>query len=553
MSRRKVIGQGSYGCIHQPSLHCKENIKLDYDKYISKLMKTKNAEKELREFVFISNLDKKNEYHLGTPIICEPNIKDPSFEEDVEDCMRIDVDNIIKQPNNYRLLIQKSGGYDLSYFCKHYLKNYMEKESNKFIFWLEVYNLLKGIRFFKKHDIVHYDLKPQNIVFNPETKKFMFIDFGLMSTKTNIITRSNLSTNYSANFHWSYPIDNGFLNKDYFNYYNLSNKQLFKETFCKKILTSNPESNELNIFIKNPNSFKLFFSYIYLQEYEDNSKKYNDLNTFFESYNSYIGKHSYKTVIDRTVDSIDIYGLGFTLKFVLNQCFLINAISADFYRKTANLFEDMYNFNFELRAVSIDKIMDIYEQILLETGVLHALNKKIKNREIIDSIHNVPEFVSIASTSMDPLNLTPELEEYADKDAFEVPSPTLCKDSSKEVNPLSKRCVNKCISPKTRNAQFRCVKTPNKPSKKLTRKKCVESKEKNPLTTRCVKKCKPYMIRDNCFRCIKSISMTRKNINKVQKICNESKELNPSGRCVKKCTVPKIRDNCFRCVTKKNI
>lgn len=150
MARRKVIGQGTYGCIHQPSLHCKENIPLDYNHNISKLMKTKDAEKELREFVLISNLDKTNEYHLGTPTICEPNINDIETQEDVDECTRFDGYEVMEHPNKYRLLIQKSGGYDLSYFCKHYLTNFSkENPENNLLFWLEVYHLLKGIHFLK--------------------------------------------------------------------------------------------------------------------------------------------------------------------------------------------------------------------------------------------------------------------------------------------------------------------------------------------------------------------------------------------------------------------
>lgn len=71
--------------------------------------------------------------------------------------------------------------------------------------------------------------------------------------------------------------------------------------------------------IKNPEGFKVFFSYIYLDKSGENRKAYNDINSFFDSYNEYITRHSYEKVIEKTVDSIDTYGLGFTLKFVLNQ------------------------------------------------------------------------------------------------------------------------------------------------------------------------------------------------------------------------------------------
>ena len=37
-------------------------------------MKTKNAKKELSEFVTIGRIDPANEYHLGQPILCKPDL-----------------------------------------------------------------------------------------------------------------------------------------------------------------------------------------------------------------------------------------------------------------------------------------------------------------------------------------------------------------------------------------------------------------------------------------------------------------------------------------------
>ena len=47
--KRKIIGEGSYGCVHRPSIHCKTipSPGFNYKTYVSKLMKTKNAKKEL--------------------------------------------------------------------------------------------------------------------------------------------------------------------------------------------------------------------------------------------------------------------------------------------------------------------------------------------------------------------------------------------------------------------------------------------------------------------------------------------------------------------------
>ena len=53
--KRTIIGEGSYGCVHKPSIRCKIPPKPDFDykKYVSKFMKTTNAKDELAEFVVL--------------------------------------------------------------------------------------------------------------------------------------------------------------------------------------------------------------------------------------------------------------------------------------------------------------------------------------------------------------------------------------------------------------------------------------------------------------------------------------------------------------------
>ena len=55
--KRKVIGEGAYGCVHKPSIHCKNGVPhgFDYSKYVSKIMQTKEAESELKEFIVIGS------------------------------------------------------------------------------------------------------------------------------------------------------------------------------------------------------------------------------------------------------------------------------------------------------------------------------------------------------------------------------------------------------------------------------------------------------------------------------------------------------------------
>ena len=80
---RAVIGEGGYGCVHQPSIHCKKPPKpnFKYTNYVSKIMENKEAIKELHEFVIIEKIDPKNEYHLDKPILCAPDLDEPNVKK----------------------------------------------------------------------------------------------------------------------------------------------------------------------------------------------------------------------------------------------------------------------------------------------------------------------------------------------------------------------------------------------------------------------------------------------------------------------------------------
>ena len=292
----EMFAHGAFGCVHKPPLHCskKTTRDIDYSSHISKLMKTKSAEKELQDFVLISKVDTKNEYHLGTPEMCEPETTEENL-KDISQCKRFTPQEVKIDPSHFRLLILKDGGYDLSIFCKDHLEKYISSDPlNASFFWLEVHHLIKGLHFFSSHNIVHYDLKPQNIVFNMRTRKLMFIDFGLMNTKTKIIQSAKKSELTSANFHWSYPFDNGFLNSDYYDYYlalTKEQKQEFKEKFKQYLFTDNHNMGHIRLYIKKPKAFHLLFAYIY--DTEDVAVNVGDVDIFFDSFSHFFSEFSH--------------------------------------------------------------------------------------------------------------------------------------------------------------------------------------------------------------------------------------------------------------------
>jgi serine/threonine protein kinase len=266
---KEIIGQGVYGCIHKPSILCEERpeVGFNYNNYVSKFMLKKDAIKELNEFLIIDSIDTNNEYHLGKPIMCKPNLFFPIEKNAIKKCKRFNFNDIQQNPNNYSLLLLRYGGIDLKEFCSNYLYDYLgqtNKQYNSDIFWVSLKNLFEGLKLFHQHEISHNDIKPQNILFNPTTKEFKFIDFGLMDSFENMKNLSLNNENKLGVFHWSYPLETGLMNNENFVSYNKDLKY--------KLTNSIINGDEIDE-IENPNQFNILFNF-YMDFVTLNALKY---------------------------------------------------------------------------------------------------------------------------------------------------------------------------------------------------------------------------------------------------------------------------------------
>jgi serine/threonine protein kinase len=443
-------------------------------------MKTKNAEKELKEFVVIGKIDPTNEYHLGTPILCKPDISDSDTKNDIKRCKYIKIDEVEADPNKYSVLVLKFGGPDLKALCEKYLTKYLDKNIEKRVdkFWLEVHHLLKGLKFFKDNGIVHNDLKPQNILFNSKSGKLKFIDFGLMRSKKDILDTSNDSNNFLGIYHWSYPFDCGFMNKNNYNKYKHRNKNRrdYWKNELSELIVSNSNKNTLALPINRPDSFKILFSYIDPNFTIPNaSTQYGYISSFFDGLNTLIDNESYSSVLNKITDSIDIFGLGFTMQYILNCFKNKNAINLEFYTRLTTFFHKMYDFNPNTRVIDIDSLITEYENILLELGILTRLKKSFKNHNIIKK-EPAPKAI-IKEAKIDSISppkvLSEQLSKLADKDAIEI---VVNCGENKEFNPITNRCVKKCKDGWERDSNFKCVSLKSKKTRKTASKTSSKSK-----------------------------------------------------------------------------
>ena len=449
--KRIIIGEGSYGCVHKPSIHCKTPPKpgFNYKNYVSKIMKTKNAKKELSEFVTIGRIDPANEYHLGQPILCKPDLKEANIITDISKCSHIKTEDMKTNPDKYSLLLLKFGGPDLKALCNHYLITYLKKDKQQRVdkFWLEVHHLIKGLKFFKDHGIVHNDIKPQNILFNSTNGKMKYIDFGLMRTKKEVIESSKLNDNFLGIYHWSYPFDCGFMDKKQFNKYNGFNKykrNCMKNELCELIVTDS-KVNTLDLPINNPQSFSILFTYLNPDNTIPNAvTQYGYINSFFNGFNDLIKHQSYNDFLEHTTDSIDIFGLGFTLQFMANCFKRLNALSLKVYTRLSSFFHKMYDFNPVTRVIDIDLLLSEYENILLETGILIRIGKSFEKNILVNKPPAPLDIIKEAKKDDQsvPEHLSNILQEYANKDAVE----TLVRENSRTKTMSKTRSKSKTRS-----------------------------------------------------------------------------------------------------------
>jgi hypothetical protein len=107
----------------------------------------------------------------------------------------------------------------------------------------------------------------------------------------------------------------------------------------------------------------------------------------------------------------------------------------------------MYDFNLETREINIENLINEYERILLDTGILTRLKKTTnpKKKQVI------------SKTALELLaDLDPVSKDGTNSYTFDKVQIKDCPPD-KELNLATNRCVKKCQPGQIRNEKFRCV------------------------------------------------------------------------------------------------
>jgi len=318
-------------------------------------MLSRHAKKEMKEYALISRADPKKRYYLGKPITCK--IRDNAQTRRViKTCKR--GKKYLKDMDETSLMIMENGGMNLSMLAKEMGKWKSTADNRAIVKQVlsEFARMLEGVRVFLKHDIIHHDLKPQNVVYSMRTERMNFIDFGLMRKRSDCIRSSRNSDNWSASSaHWSYPMETQFLNRDQY------------MAFAKKLQKEKKEY--VGIIAKNiedvnddklSDTFDAVCSYV-VDENQETKTREQILDDYISFLMENMTPANYDKIMKRSFDTYDTYGLGlalFKITFSIKQM-----IGWEMYDKLKEFSYDLVHPNV-LRRLTVDDAIVRYESIL---------------------------------------------------------------------------------------------------------------------------------------------------------------------------------------------
>jgi hypothetical protein len=187
-----------------------------------------------------------------------------------------------------------------------------------------------------------------------------------------------------------------------------------------------------------------------------------------------IDTFKYDEFLEKSIDTIDSYGLGFTMMHWL--------IYAKPFLET-QLVDRLYVLYYQMITpdlmgrLRIEEARSQLEHIITESGLLEKHKKEINEHIVRDIVKKPDTKIEKKLKKLNPdigidteiINMTPGKETVL-----------ILKECppGKERNPKTRRCINKCKSGYTRNSDFKCIRDFRKANRISSKKSTKNSTKK---------------------------------------------------------------------------
>jgi serine/threonine protein kinase len=183
-----LLAQGTYGCVYYPGFTCKG--KQQKTKYITKIQQNgETLENELAIGEIIQKIKHYKNYFAPILSQCPVNLStiQKNYPQSLNQC-KVVTEHKNQKPNNKQQQQAKFNLNKIRYilgddleetFHQKKLSSTTQQET-PLPFLLDTYQYLsKSLKKLKKQNILHYDLKANNIIYDKESEIPIIIDFGL--------------------------------------------------------------------------------------------------------------------------------------------------------------------------------------------------------------------------------------------------------------------------------------------------------------------------------------------------------------------------------------
>jgi serine/threonine protein kinase len=267
----------------------------------------------------------------------------------------------------------ENGGDNLREYGKR-IEKWVYTEENKTKierFWLESHRLLRGVKMLLNNGLIHSDFKPHNIVYDEKKKRLNFIDFGLMQTLDATKREMGADVYRNTRCHFSHPFEVVFLSKHQFHVFSMKTPAQKEEYYRNFVHEALHKSSKCGKKIND------FFYYIFSDSKEDEDAKHAILDDYIEMVRTLPDSYD-KWDYMKTLDTFDVYGIGFTYLYILKSC--KHLLDAPLYYDLRRLFLHMVSGDVRKR-IQIDECMQKYESIMEKHGLLKKFRVHYERHE----------------------------------------------------------------------------------------------------------------------------------------------------------------------------
>jgi len=351
-SRPKIIGHGSYGHIYYPALlwepeDVAEEMPGDIrPNQVAKLMREKEATKEMAKYRIFQRADPDAQFHLGNLRMARPSPQNAAVLSSMSDGKRI-----VRDLDNYRMILMDYGGMtarDYANKCRAYAVAGAYNSAFKrdvFAFWKDTRRLVHGLQAMAHHGVVHHDIKPSNLMYDVSGKRLNLIDFGLVNHTDHICKRARQGNYHLGIFYYNMPPELYFYDRARFEYWSRSSPE-DREELLDEVLQSwqaarvaptstAPTATDLDtpydeVEYSYADTMKLTERELkYLAEFERTLRSWQPgltgpslYQSMRDQFSHFVlrelgGQRDFDTFLQTSVTTIDTYGLGHTLLYCL--------------------------------------------------------------------------------------------------------------------------------------------------------------------------------------------------------------------------------------------